>query len=111
MKSYLLLILLLAGCASVKATKARIETISSQIMPSMTIGDMANIRPVVYYKSETLGVELYETQHLTCFGKQPFLSKQTLAYKDTIRAYPCWFKVRASNGKRWSAWSKPIFIE
>jgi hypothetical protein len=106
-----ILILLLVGCASVKAPKARIEAISSQIMPSMTISDMANIRPVVYYKSKTLGVEFYETQHLTPVGKRPFVTKQTEAYKDTIRAFPCWFKVRASNGKRWSAWSEPIFID
>lgn len=105
-------LILFVGCASVKAPKTHVLRVENQIDLRMTISQLADLRPVVYYKSRMPGVELYETQHLTAFGKIPFVTKQTTAYKDTIRTAPCWFKVRASkDGRKWSGWSKPVFID
>lgn len=107
----ILALILFVGCASVKAPKTHVLKVENQINLRMTISQLADIRPVVYYKSKTPGIELYETQHLTRFGKIPFLTKQTTAYKDTIRATPCYFRVRASkDGNKWSGWSKEILV-
>lgn len=108
----LIVMVLMIGCASVKAPKTHVMKVENQIDMRMTLSQLEDLRPVVYYKSKTFGIEFYETQHLTQFGEIPFLTKQTTAYKDTIRAMPCYFRVRASNdGKRWSGWSKSILIK
>lgn len=110
---YVLLTILLTGCASsLKAPKIYYRPISQTLPLTATLKEIQAARPILYFASFDSRVESYRVEYITPVGKIPFLTviKPRGGIKDTIRTAPCYVRVQAV-GKGKSKWSKTIYVE
>lgn len=135
------LTILLIACAgtgqSIMFERPKISVVSQayQAAPWQTIGDVSELQTLAYFQFQ--GAYSYKVVYLTPFGKIPFKQKEissgrtndfwpnvltdfkyegdpsrlVFVAKDTVYAAPCYVKVQAWDGEKWSEWSELIKVE
>lgn len=133
-------VIFLTACAASKSVvvlekpKVAIVSISEQVSPWQTLVEVEAMRPYAYFYYPK--ATSYKIVYLTPVGKIPFLEKEIpldgifdfwpsvltafnyeenpskLVYviKDIVYATPCYVKVQAWNGIKWSAWSDSVLV-
>lgn len=134
-------VLLLFGCAGTKQPimfeRPKISVVypSYQAAPWQSLADV-DVLPILVYL-QFRGAYSYRVAYLTPFGKIPFLQKEipsgrtndfwpsvltdfkyegdpsrlVFVAKDTVYATPCYVKVQAWDGEKWSEWSELVKVE
>lgn len=129
------------GCASTKQPivferpKVSVVYPSYQAAPWQSLGEINNFSTLAYFQFQ--GAYSYKIAYLTLFGKIPFKQKEVssgrtndfwpsvltdfkyegdpsrlvFVAKDTVYATPCYVKVQAWDGEKWSEWSELIKVE
>lgn len=132
---------ILYGCAATKQPivferpKVSVVYPSYQASPWQSLGEIDNLPTLAYFQFQ--GAYSYKIVYLTPFGKIPFKQKEVpsgrtndfwpsvltdfkyegdpsrLIYvaKDTVYAAPCYVKVQAWDGEKWSEWSNLVKVE
>lgn len=132
---------ILYGCAGTKQPivferpKVSVVYPSYQASPWQSLSEVTNLPTLAYFQFQ--GAYNYKIAYLTPFGKIPFLQKEipsgrtndfwpsvltdfkyegdpsrlVFVAKDTVYAMPCYVKVQAWDGEKWSEWSELVKVE